>query len=96
MPAPRTHHRPAPVAAPQDELHRRDVKSGRKHSERSKRELADFNEKYHQLRWDISFVGVPDSDLSSSRELSDNLRGANVADASINDNNNLVFEGGCC
>jgi hypothetical protein len=37
-------------------------------------------------------VGVPESDLSS-RELAGNLRGANVADASINDNNNLVFDG---
>lgn len=32
--------------------------SGAKYSPASKKEVADFSKIYHQLKWDIDFVGV--------------------------------------
>jgi len=42
----------------QDELFKRSRGSGSKYSPFAKKEVADFSKVYHQLRWDISFVGV--------------------------------------
>jgi hypothetical protein len=44
--------------AMQDELFRRARAEGAKHSSYAKKEVADFGKIYHQLRWDIGFVGV--------------------------------------
>lgn len=46
------------AAAMQDELFRRARAEGSKHSPYAKKEVADFGKIYHQLRWDIGFVGV--------------------------------------
>lgn len=42
----------------QDDLFRRARASGHKYSPAAKKEIADFGSVYHQLRWDINFVGV--------------------------------------
>lgn len=42
----------------QDELFRRSKAKGAKYSPFAKREVADFARVYHQLRWDVEFVGV--------------------------------------
>jgi hypothetical protein len=45
------------VKAMQDERWRLAQAAGVKHSQAAKREVADFNKMYHQLRWDVRFVG---------------------------------------
>lgn len=42
----------------QDEMMRRAKAGGSKYSRFAKREVADFARVYHQLRWDVQFVGV--------------------------------------
>jgi hypothetical protein len=42
----------------QDERFRRSKAQGAKFSPAAKREVADFNQVYHQLRWDVEFVGA--------------------------------------
>lgn len=42
----------------QDELMRRAKAGGSKYSQHAKKEVADFGRVYHQLRWDVEFVGV--------------------------------------
>lgn len=42
----------------QDELFRRTKAKGGKYSPFAKKEVADFARVYHQLRWDVEFVGV--------------------------------------
>lgn len=42
----------------QDELFRRARGAGSKYSPAAKKEVADFGRVYHQLRWDVQFVGV--------------------------------------
>lgn len=42
----------------QDDLFRRAKATGAKYSPASKKEIADFGKIYHQLKWDIDFVGV--------------------------------------
>lgn len=49
----------------QDELFRRARGAGSKYSPAAKKEVADFGRVYHQLRWDVQFVGVMVSDLTS-------------------------------
>jgi hypothetical protein len=46
----------------QDELMRRAKAQGSKYSPFAKKEVADFARVYHQLRWDVEFVGVMVSD----------------------------------
>jgi hypothetical protein len=46
------------AAAMQDELFRRAKAERSKYSPYAKKEVADFGKIYHQLRWDIGFVGV--------------------------------------
>jgi hypothetical protein len=50
----------------QDELFRRAKGSGAKYSPAAKKEVADFGRVYHQLRWDVQFVGVMVSGLLRS------------------------------
>lgn len=45
------------LPAVQDERDRAARRGGAAHNPNSKREVADFNKMYHQLRWDIQFVG---------------------------------------
>lgn len=42
----------------QDEMFRRAKAGGSKYSRFAKKEVADFARVYHQLRWDVQFVGV--------------------------------------
>ena len=42
----------------QDEYYRRVRSKGMKYSPYAKKEIADFTRRYHQLRWDVDFVGV--------------------------------------
>lgn len=49
----------------QDELFRRARGTGSKYSPAAKKEVADFGRVYHQLRWDVQFVGVMVSALTS-------------------------------
>uniref|UniRef100_A0A383W3F2 NAD(P)-binding domain-containing protein n=1 Tax=Tetradesmus obliquus TaxID=3088 RepID=A0A383W3F2_TETOB len=77
------------AAAMQDELFRRARAEGSKHSPYAKKEVADFGKIYHQLRWDIGFVGVQGEDGSISRD----RERANLAAAEISEGNNLVFTG---
>jgi hypothetical protein len=42
----------------QDEYFRRSRGQGLKFSPYAKKEIADFSQRYHQLRWDVDFVGV--------------------------------------
>jgi hypothetical protein len=46
----------------QDEMFRRAKAGGSKYSRFAKKEVADFARVYHQLRWDVQFVGVMVSD----------------------------------
>ena len=59
---------------------------------KSKKEIADFSQPYHQARWDITFVGSTD-DESSLSERSREMAKYNQAVAEINDEENLIFEG---
>lgn len=51
------------ATAMQDELFRRAKAQGGKYSAHAKKEVADFARVYHQLRWDVEFVGVMVSKL---------------------------------
>ncbi|KAF8062069.1 HCF173 [Scenedesmus sp. PABB004] len=77
------------AAALQDEQWRRAKAGGRKYSPAAKREVADFSKVYHQLKWDIDFVGVQGEDGSVKRD----AERANLAAAEITDGDNLVFSG---
>ncbi|GLI61801.1 hypothetical protein VaNZ11_004303 [Volvox africanus] len=86
------------VKAMQDELYRRAKRSGAKFSPLAKRELADFNNRFHQARWDVTFVGTAEEAAAAAegrREDVDNAYGSrlNTAEAVITEDNNLLFEG---
>lgn len=51
----------------QDEMLRRARAQGSKYSSHAKKEVADFARVYHQLRWDVEFVGAMVSGTYSPR-----------------------------
>ncbi|KAG1670564.1 hypothetical protein FOA52_012136 [Chlamydomonas sp. UWO 241] len=67
--------------------------SARVFTDKSKRELADFKVPYHQKRWDVTFVGVPDVDEAAMSERAREVAKYNQAFAEINSDDNLVFDG---
>lgn len=73
----------------QDELFRRAKGSGAKYSPAAKKEVADFGRVYHQLRWDVQFVGVMNEDGTVRQD----AQRSNLATAEITEANNLVFAG---
>eukprot|EP00775_Hariotina_reticulata_P008005 gene8005-8203_t len=77
------------AAAMQDDLFRRSRSTGFKYSPSAKKEIADFNKVYHQLRWDVTFVGVQGEDGSIQRD----AQRTNLAVAEISEGNDLVFTG---
>ncbi|GBF94200.1 hypothetical protein Rsub_06470 [Raphidocelis subcapitata] len=77
------------VKAMQDERDRATRVGGKSRNPAAKREVADFNKLYHQLRWDIKFVGSQGDDGSLGRD----FQRANLATAEITEENNLLFEG---
>ncbi|PNW73930.1 hypothetical protein CHLRE_13g578650v5 [Chlamydomonas reinhardtii] len=86
------------VKAMQDELFRRSKRTGSKFSSAAKKELADFNSRFHQARWDVRFVGTPEDAAAAaegrpSRDAGDAYGRVNVAEAVITDDNNLLFTG---
>lgn len=64
-----------------------------KFTAKSKKEIADFSRKYHQARWDITFVGVSDQEAANQSERSREMAKYNQAIAEINEDDNLIFEG---
>eukprot|EP00798_Chlamydomonas_sp_ICE-L_P007042 gene7042-138_t len=69
-------------------------KNKKRYSASTKKEIADFEKKYHQERWDIVYVGNPDADPSQlGRRAQIEAANENVAIAEITDDNNLIFEG---
>lgn len=77
------------VKALQDERDRGARKQGAAFNPHAKKEIADFNKLYHQLRWDVQFVGSQSEDGSVGRD----YERANLATAEITEDNNLLFEG---
>eukprot|EP00878_Enallax_costatus_P010976 GHUV01011464.1.p1 GENE.GHUV01011464.1~~GHUV01011464.1.p1 ORF type:complete len:401 (+),score=73.85 GHUV01011464.1:211-1413(+) len=73
----------------QDDLFRRARSSGVKYSPSAKKEIADFAKVYHQLKWDVDFVGVQGEDGRVRRD----MERANLAAAEITEGNNLIFSG---
>ncbi|GLC35476.1 hypothetical protein PLESTB_000203300 [Pleodorina starrii] len=82
------------VKAMQDELNRRHRRGGAKFNPSAKRELADFNERFHQARWDVTFVGTAE-ERAGGGDGEESAYGArlNSASAVITEDNNLLFEG---
>ena len=62
---------------------------------KSKKEIADFSQPYHQARWDVTFVGSTEEESALS-ERSREMAKYNQAIAEINDEDNLIFEGWSC
>lgn len=73
----------------QDEFYRRSQKARAPFSSHAKKEVADFNAQYHQLRWDVTYVGDPLGDRTGFKPAFENNR----ATAVITEQNNLLFEG---
>ncbi|EFJ50271.1 hypothetical protein VOLCADRAFT_58555 [Volvox carteri f. nagariensis] len=63
------------VKAMQDELYRRAKRSGTKFHSTSKKELADFNSRFHQARWNVTFAGTPEDAAAAAAE---GRRGGNL------------------
>ncbi|KXZ49366.1 hypothetical protein GPECTOR_22g960 [Gonium pectorale] len=83
------------VKAMQDEMYRRAMRSGSKFSQAAKREVADFSQRFHQARWDVTFVGTPEDAAAEAegRRREEAYGRLNTAEAVITDDNNLLFEG---
>ncbi|KAG2500720.1 hypothetical protein HYH03_001485 [Edaphochlamys debaryana] len=84
------------VKALQDEMNRRAKRSGSKFNGAAKKEVADFNSRFHQRRWDVRFVGTPEdaAAVAEGRERrNDPYAQANFAEAVITEENNLLFQG---
>jgi hypothetical protein len=85
------------VRRTQDEQHRRSKRSGAKFNPAAKRELADFNSRFHQTRWDVTFVGTAEDAAAAAeggrRDADAYGARLNTAMAVINEDSNLQFEG---
>lgn len=59
----------------------------------SKKEIADFSRKYHQGRWDVTFIGCLPADEATQSDRAREMSKYNQAIAEINEEDNLIFEG---
>jgi len=69
----------------------------RVYSHKTKKEIADFSEVYHQLRWDVTFVGTP-GDATGSMDGGDPMTktkwaASSSATAEVTEEDHLAFSG---
>ncbi|KAF5841365.1 hypothetical protein DUNSADRAFT_13233 [Dunaliella salina] len=66
----------------------------RTYSRVSKREIADFSQAYHQLRWNVVFCGTPEDLMRQKQgQMPDKFTAKSKADVFINEEENLAFQG---
>mmetsp|Transcript_1916 Transcript_1916/g.4855 ORF Transcript_1916/g.4855 Transcript_1916/m.4855 type:complete len:692 (+) Transcript_1916:52-2127(+) len=66
----------------------------RTYSRVSKREIADFSQAYHQLRWNVVFCGTPEDLMRQKQgQMPDKFTAKSKADVFVTEEENLAFQG---